>query len=102
MCRGDAPKLAPLPRPAGGREVKVVAVTAFGYASRRNEILAEGFDDYIRKPYRPAEILACMARHFGVRDRDAEAPDKIREAGAQRSEIWLPFRSSCAGNSARP
>ena len=51
----------------GGHEVKIAAVTASGYASERNQILAGGMDDYVRKPYRPAEILECMARHLGVR-----------------------------------
>ena len=51
----------------GGREVKIAAVTASGYASERSEILAGGMDDYVRKPYRSAEIFECMARHLGVR-----------------------------------
>jgi CheY-like chemotaxis protein len=51
----------------GGDEVKIAAVTASGYVSERSEILAAGMDDYIRKPYRPAEIFECMARHLGVR-----------------------------------
>jgi signal transduction histidine kinase/DNA-binding response OmpR family regulator len=51
----------------GGREVKIAAVTASGFASERSEILAKGVDDYVRKPYRPAEIFECMARHLGVR-----------------------------------
>jgi signal transduction histidine kinase/DNA-binding response OmpR family regulator len=51
----------------GGREVKIAAVTASGFAGERNNILAMGLDDYIRKPYAPEEIFACMARHLGVR-----------------------------------
>ena len=51
----------------GGREVRIAAVTASGYASERSEILAAGMDDYIRKPYRPAEIFECMARHLRCR-----------------------------------
>ncbi len=51
----------------GGHEVKIAAVTASGYVSERSEILAGGMDDYVRKPYRPAEIFECMARHIGVR-----------------------------------
>ena len=51
----------------GGREVKIAAVTASGYVAERREILAEGLDDYVRKPYRPTEIFECMARHLGVR-----------------------------------
>jgi signal transduction histidine kinase/DNA-binding response OmpR family regulator len=50
----------------GGREVKIVAVTASGYVGERQAILAQGLDDYVRKPYRPAEIFDCMARHLGV------------------------------------
>jgi CheY-like chemotaxis protein len=57
----------------GGHEVKIAAVTASGYASERNQILAEGIDDYVRKPYRPAEIFECMARHIGVRFQVSEA-----------------------------
>src|SRR3954470_14565712 len=34
----------------GGREVKIAAVTASGFDSRQKEVLAAGFDDYIRKP----------------------------------------------------
>jgi hypothetical protein len=33
----------------------------------RSEILAAGMDDYVRKPYRRAEIFECIARHLGVR-----------------------------------
>ncbi len=51
----------------GGREVKIAAVTASGYVSERSQILAGGMDDYVRKPYRPAEIFECMARHLGIR-----------------------------------
>jgi signal transduction histidine kinase/DNA-binding response OmpR family regulator len=51
----------------GGNDVKIAALTASGYAGERSKILAEGMDDYMRKPYRPAEIFECLARHLGVR-----------------------------------
>ena len=66
----------------GGREVKIVALTASGDVRKRREILAEGLDDYIRKPYRPAEVFECMARHLGCRYEvsqttpHAEVPDQ--------------------------
>ncbi len=60
----------------GGREVKIAAATASGYASERSEILAEGVDDYVRKPYRPAEIFECMARHLGVRYHVSDRPEE--------------------------
>jgi signal transduction histidine kinase/DNA-binding response OmpR family regulator len=56
----------------GGREVKIVAVTASGVAGKRREILAEGLDDYVRKPYRSAEVFECMARHLSCRYQASE------------------------------
>jgi DNA-binding response OmpR family regulator len=46
--------------------VKIVAVTASGYPDQAGAILERGFDDYVRKPYRPGEIFECMARHLAV------------------------------------
>lgn len=60
----------------GGHEVKIAAVTASGYPGERTQILAEGMDDYIRKPYRPAEVFECMARHLGVSYKVSEAPPR--------------------------
>ena len=51
----------------GGRNVKIAAVTASAFASQREEVIAAGFDDFLRKPYRDREIFDCMARHLGVR-----------------------------------
>jgi signal transduction histidine kinase/CheY-like chemotaxis protein len=51
----------------GGRDVKIAAVTASAFASERDAVLAAGFDDFLRKPYRPQEIFDCMARRLGVR-----------------------------------
>lgn len=50
-----------------GKEVKIVAVTASAFIEQREEMLAAGLDDFVRKPYRPAEIFDCMTRHLGVR-----------------------------------
>ena len=51
----------------GGREVKIVAVTASVFAEERREILAAGMDDILHKPYRPSEIFECLSRQLGVR-----------------------------------
>jgi CheY-like chemotaxis protein len=48
----------------GGREVKIVAITASVFGE---QVVAAGLDDFVRKPYRPREIFDCMARHLGVR-----------------------------------
>ncbi|MBF0290907.1 MAG: response regulator [Nitrospinae bacterium] len=51
----------------GGKDVKIVAVTASALTEDRAEILSIGMDDFVRKPYRPMEIFDCMAKHLGVR-----------------------------------
>jgi signal transduction histidine kinase/DNA-binding response OmpR family regulator len=69
----------------GGRDVKIAAVTASGYDSKRSDVMAAGFDDYLRKPYRPDEIFECMERHLGVRYRHAEAERAL--PGGQAEEL---------------
>jgi signal transduction histidine kinase/CheY-like chemotaxis protein len=88
----------------GGSKVKIVAVTASGYASERSEILAAGVDDYIRKPYRSAEIFECMARHLGVRyqvgevtarsDSERVAELKAAELSALPTELQKELRDA--------
>ena len=58
----------------GGRDVKIAAVTASSFDEQRSEVLAAGFDDFIRKPFPLAEVFECMARHLGVRYLRREAP----------------------------
>lgn len=50
----------------GGKDVKIVAVTASAMAEQRAEMLAAGMDDAINKPYRFHEIYECLARQLGV------------------------------------
>jgi signal transduction histidine kinase/CheY-like chemotaxis protein len=51
----------------GGREVKIVALTASAFVQQRDEVLAAGLDDFLGKPYRRQEIFDCMERHLGAR-----------------------------------
>jgi signal transduction histidine kinase/CheY-like chemotaxis protein len=50
-----------------GRNVKIAAMTAAAFESEREQVLAAGMDDFVRKPYRPREIFDCLARHLQVR-----------------------------------
>lgn len=51
----------------GGEKVKIAAVTASAFKEQREEMLASGMDDFIRKPYRPQEIFDCLTKHLGVK-----------------------------------
>ena len=60
----------------GGRDIKIIALTASAFASQRDEVLAAGFDGFLRKPYRRGEIFDCMARHLGVHYVYKSGPEK--------------------------
>ncbi len=66
----------------GGRDVKIAALTASVFASEREDVMASGMDDFVRKPYRPGEIFSCMARHLGVRYRPVGVEASARRKGA--------------------
>ncbi|TRW95260.1 ATP-binding protein [Candidatus Methylobacter oryzae] len=51
----------------GGDKVKIVAVTASVFTEQRQEFIDAGVEDIVGKPYRDAEIFACMTKHLGVR-----------------------------------
>jgi signal transduction histidine kinase/ActR/RegA family two-component response regulator len=46
--------------------IKVIAVTASAFEHQRQEILAAGCDDFVRKPYRAADIYALLGHHLGL------------------------------------
>ena len=50
----------------GGAEVRIAAITAHVYTEHRESVLAAGLNDLVRKPFGPAEVFLCMARHLGV------------------------------------
>jgi signal transduction histidine kinase/DNA-binding NarL/FixJ family response regulator len=55
-----------LRRMAGGRQVKIVAVTASAFKDQQQEMLDAGMDDFVSKPYRFDEIYACLNRQLGL------------------------------------
>jgi signal transduction histidine kinase/CheY-like chemotaxis protein/streptogramin lyase len=62
----------------GARSPKIVAVTASAFAHQRRQILAEGFDGYIEKPFHTDEIYASLAHLLGAR---FELGDPLSKAG---------------------
>ncbi len=48
-------------------QTKLVAITAHAFKEERQPILAAGFDDFIRKPYKDNEIFETLGKHLSVR-----------------------------------
>jgi CheY-like chemotaxis protein len=58
----------------GGKEPKVIAVTASALSENRQELLAIGADDFISKPFREVELFQKIHTHVGVEYLYAEEP----------------------------
>ncbi len=51
----------------GGRNVKIVALSASVFMQDREQVLAAGADDFAAKPIEFEKIYDCLARHLAVR-----------------------------------
>jgi CheY-like chemotaxis protein len=72
----------------GGGEVKIAALSASAFSSDRDKVLTAGIDDFVRKPFKPAEIFNCMALHLGLRWRFAEVvPARVATAGVRPEDL---------------
>jgi response regulator RpfG family c-di-GMP phosphodiesterase len=56
-CQGGAVPPSPI----------IIALTASAFEQDRATALAVGCDDFVRKPFREADIFEALARHLGVR-----------------------------------
>ncbi len=49
-----------------GKDAPIIALTASAFEEDKSEILSAGFDDFIRKPFREAEIIESIGIHLGA------------------------------------
>ena len=61
-----------------GRACKIIAITASSFVEQQNEVLSDGFDDFLRKPYRESEIFAMLERHLGMQFEYEDTPPAAR------------------------
>jgi CheY-like chemotaxis protein len=69
---------------AGGRDVKIIAVTASAMDENRQDLLGIGADDFIGKPFQEADLFRKIQAHLDVEFLYAEdaaggAPEEISE-----------------------
>jgi len=50
----------------GGKEIKIIAVTASAMDENRQQLLKIGADDFISKPFREIELFHKIHTHLGV------------------------------------
>ena len=83
---------------AGGKTI-VIALTAHAFEEERQEILAMGCDDFIRKPYVREDIYTALETHLGIRfiyeEQESsllELPEKVVEPPTWDALAELPDR----------
>ena len=50
-----------------GQAIVIIALTASALEEERAVVLSAGCDDFLRKPFREADVFAAMNKHIGVR-----------------------------------
>jgi PAS domain S-box-containing protein len=66
-----------------GQAVVIIALTATAFEEDREQVLLEGCDDFVRKPFRKDEIYDMLAKHLGVGflyDEEPAPPPSARPA----------------------
>jgi PAS domain S-box-containing protein len=60
---------------SGGKEPRIIAVTASALDENRQDLLAIGADDFLSKPFREVELFQKIHHHLGVEFVYAEQPE---------------------------
>ena len=69
-------------------ETIIIALTASAFEEDRIKVLADGCDDFVRKPFRENEVFKMMQKYLGVRYLyEALTPKKLNSENADRVEL---------------
>jgi CheY-like chemotaxis protein len=71
-----------------GQDTVIIALTATAFEEDREQILLEGCDDFVRKPFRKDEIYDMLAKHLGVQFLYEEGP--VPQVPARPTEAAAP------------
>jgi CheY-like chemotaxis protein len=72
---------------AGGKELKIIAVSASALQEDRQVLLGIGADDFIAKPIQEAELFEKIHTHLGVEYVYAEGPAAASAAKEEGTEL---------------
>jgi CheY-like chemotaxis protein len=76
-----------------GQNTVIIALTASAFEEDRRRVLAEGCDDFVRKPFHEADIFGKLAQHLQVRFvyKDArEGPARVQDTLPPGALAGLP------------
>ena len=86
-------------RAAGDSGTVIVAISASAFEEDRERVLAEGCDDFVRKPFRAEELFAMLAKHLGVRFiyEDVAPPEAVSSSHGAEPAVKSPALSDLSG-----
>jgi len=65
----------------------VIALTASVFEEEKSLVMSAGCDDFLRKPYKEADIFEAMEKHLGIRFvREEDAPESQKAEHKQMDE----------------
>ncbi len=70
-----------------GKNIAIVALTASTLEEERTKVMAAGCDDFLRKPFREADIFELMHKQIGVRYIYEEPTTEPAEAQTEAQEL---------------
>jgi CheY-like chemotaxis protein len=74
-----------------GQGTVIIALTASAFEEDRVLMLAEGCDDFVRKPFRPEDITETLRKHAGLRFVYADQPGLPLGTDVVLNEVRLDF-----------
>jgi len=80
----------------------IIALTASAFEEKREEILAAGSDNFVRKPFTEEQVFDTIAHHLGVRYRYEELSEDLPLPGSSSSTQEKPDSFFCSELSSLP
>ena len=75
----------------GSPQTIIIPLTASSFEEERAVVLKAGCDDYLRKPFREAELFELMSKHIGVKFVYEEGEgQKVKGEGQKAEEVLIP------------
>ena len=66
-----------------GKKIPIISVTASAFEDNKDEVLATGSNDYLRKPFRADELLAMLAKHLRIQYIYAEDKNDVAKVNKE-------------------